>query len=153
GVDEIAVVRDGDFAVRAVDEEGLGVDDAADAGRRIADMPDGARSGEALDGAPVLDPASDVPLRIVDVEPDAVGAGDAGALLSAMLQRVKAEVRQIGRFRVAIDAEDAALFTELVHSGLSFHSTLPGCRAGGRLPSSMPVRPAGHRRRQRSFPR
>ena len=44
----------------------------------------------------------------------AVGGDDAGALLAAMLQRVEAEVREVGRLGVAEDAEDAALVLELV---------------------------------------
>ena len=41
----------------------------------------------------------------------AVGSDNAGALLSPVLKRVKPEVGQLGSLFVAIDREDAALFT------------------------------------------
>ena len=44
----------------------------------------------------------------------AVRRRDAGALLAAMLQRVETEVGHVRGFGVAEDAEDAALFVELV---------------------------------------
>ena len=44
---------------------------------------------------------------------------DAGALLPAMLQRVEAEVGQVGRFGMAEDAEDAALVFEFIEHGSS----------------------------------
>ena len=44
----------------------------------------------------------------------AVGGGDAGALLAAVLERVEAEIREVGGFGMAEDAEDAALVFELV---------------------------------------
>ena len=42
---------------------------------------------------------------------------DARALLAAMLQRIEPEVRQLGRFRMAVDGEDAALVVEFVEHG------------------------------------
>ncbi len=54
----------------------------------------------------------------------AVGGGDAGALLAAMLQRVEAEVGEVGRLRVAEDAEDTALVLEFVEHGLLAGSAL-----------------------------
>ena len=42
---------------------------------------------------------------------------DAGALLSAVLQRVQAEVRQSGRVRVPPDAEDAAFLVDVFKFG------------------------------------
>ena len=44
----------------------------------------------------------------------AVGGGDAGALLPAMLQRIEAEVGEIRGLGVAEDPEHAAFFLELV---------------------------------------
>ena len=46
----------------------------------------------------------------------AVGRGDAGALLPAMLQGIKTETRQGRRLRVPVDPEDSALVVELVHN-------------------------------------
>ena len=39
---------------------------------------------------------------------------DAGALLAAMLQRIQAQVSQLGCFRMAVDREDAALVVEFI---------------------------------------
>ena len=56
----------------------------------------------------------DLPHRPRDAHPLAVGGRDAGAFLAAVLQGVKAEVRQIGSFGVPEDAEDPALVLELI---------------------------------------
>src|SRR5215510_1621616 len=45
---------------------------------------------------------------------------DAGALLAAMLERIKAEVREIRGLRVTEDPEHAAFFSELVHCWVWF---------------------------------
>ena len=45
---------------------------------------------------------------------DAVGRGDAGALLPAVLQRVQAEVGEVRGLGMAEDPEDAALVLELI---------------------------------------
>ena len=46
GVDQVAVVADGDLAARAIDDDGLGVFERAGAGGGIADVADGARAGQ-----------------------------------------------------------------------------------------------------------
>jgi hypothetical protein len=43
----------------------------------------------------------------------AVGGGDAGRLLPAMLQRVEAEIDLPRRFGMAVDRHDAAFFAQL----------------------------------------
>ena len=58
------------------------------------------------------------PIAARQQHPVAVGARDARALLSAMLQRVEAEVGEIGRFGMPEDAEDATLVAEFVHVSL-----------------------------------
>ena len=62
----------------------------------------------------VVERLGDVAHRPRDADLLAVGSGDAGALLPAVLQRVQAEVGHVGRLGVAEDAEDAALFPEFV---------------------------------------
>ena len=57
GVDEVAVVGDGDLPAAAVADDGLGVDEVARPGRRITGVPDGARAGEPLDVALIGTPA------------------------------------------------------------------------------------------------
>jgi hypothetical protein len=44
----------------------------------------------------------------------AVGGADAGAFLAAMLQRVEAQVSQLGGFGMAVDGDYAALFVEFI---------------------------------------
>jgi hypothetical protein len=47
----------------------------------------------------------------------AVGGGNAGRFLSAMLQRIEAEVSFARRVGMAVDGDDAAFFVELVARG------------------------------------
>ena len=51
------------------------------------------------------------------VDVAAVAGGDARALLAAVLQGEQAEMAQLGRFRVAVDGEDAALVVEFIEMG------------------------------------
>ena len=62
------------------------------------------------------------PIALRDADLRAVGRGDAGALLPAVLQRVEPEVGHVGRFGMAEDAEDAALVLEFVQH-VSGHSS------------------------------
>ena len=76
-------------------------------------MPDGAVAGQALEpltAEHVGDPAH----RLLHLEVMAVGGGDAGRLLAAMLERVEAEIDDVGGLDVIPDAEQAALVVELV---------------------------------------
>jgi hypothetical protein len=50
----------------------------------------------------------------VDVDIRAVGRSDAGGFLSAMLERVKAEIRHLRGFGVVEDAEHAAFVVEMI---------------------------------------
>ena len=65
-----------------------------------------------------------------------VGRGDAGALLSAVLQGIEPQVGEVGRLGMAEDAEDAALFLELVH--LTPLSSRTGALDSAPLPSREP---------------
>ena len=55
-----------------------------------------------------------MPHGLVAVDLAAVAGADAGALLPAMLQRVEAEVGQLGRFGMAVDGDHAALVVEFI---------------------------------------
>lgn len=57
----------------------------------------------------------------------AVPRDDAGRFLSAVLQRIQAEIGQIGRFLVAVDAEDGAFVVKLIgiQDGKFFAHTQP----------------------------
>ena len=74
------------------------------------------RRGAASRDLLVVEDFRDEPHPLVDVELAILLAGrDAGPLLSPVLQGEEAEVRQVGRVRMPVDAEDAALLVELVH--------------------------------------
>ena len=108
-VDEVAVVGDGELSACRVDAERLGVEEGARSRRRIADMADGARAGKRFQvflGEDLRDQTH----SLVEPEgfPVAAARGDAGALLTAVLQREEAVVGQHGRVLVAVDGEDAA---------------------------------------------
>ena len=113
GVREVAVVADRERAPRVVDREGLGVAQVRAASGRVTDVADGEAAGklrELLLAEGVLHEAH----RAVRRELLAVARDDTGRFLSAVLQRVEPEVRDVGRLGVAVDAEDAAFVVELV---------------------------------------
>ena len=89
------------------------------AGRRVARVADraggraGLRASRSLKASATWPIARDTRMLL------AVGGGDAGALLPAVLQRVEAEVGEVRRLGVAEDAEDAALVLELVEHVVS----------------------------------
>src|SRR6185436_5224241 len=80
-----------------------------------------------------------------------VGGDDAGAFLAAVLQRVQAEVGEVGRFGVAEDAEDAAFVLELIEHRSSYF-TLPGRRSVAQSPSTRSVPPRRPRSRSPAGP-
>ncbi len=114
GVDEVAVMADGDLAVGAVDDDRLRVVEPAVARRGVPDVADGTRPGEPRNRS-LVEGVGHLAFRLAHLQPAPVRRGDAGALLAAMLQRVQAEVREVGGLRMTVDAEDAALFLEFVH--------------------------------------
>ena len=61
----------------------------------------------------------DVPHRLMGMDLIAVAGGDAGALLAAMLQGIKSEIRELRCFRMAVNGNDTALFTEFIKHGWS----------------------------------
>ena len=109
GVDEVAVVAEGDLAVGAGDAERLGVLQAAGAGRRVAVVADGDVAAEVTEVLFVED-LGDEAHAGVDVKLVAVGCGDARALLASVLERVEAvEGHSCHVFVGGVDAEDAAV--------------------------------------------
>ena len=78
------------------------------------DVPDGHRPGEPGEFC-LSEDVGDVAHGPRRDEAGAVGGGDAGALLAAVLQGVEAEVGHPRRLRVAPDAEHAARLSELAN--------------------------------------
>ena len=107
GVGQVAVVGERDLAA-VVAPDRLGVLPGAAAGRRVADVADRHRPGEALQLLLVED-LRDEPEVAQGHDHPALAGGDARRLLAAVLERVEAEVGQArdvvsGR----VDAEHAA---------------------------------------------
>ena len=112
-VDQVAVVGDGDEALGGVDADGLGVEQRRVAGGGVAGVADGHVAGELGEhfvGEDFRDQA-----HALDVgEMLAVGGGDAGRFLAAMLEGVEAEIGLARGVGMAVDGDDAAFFAELV---------------------------------------
>src|SRR5262249_25042771 len=87
---------------------GLGVAPGARSGRRVADVADREVAFEWCEPAFVEDLGDETHV-LDDGDRLAVADRDAGGLLAAVLQRVEAEVRQVGDgLARRVDAEDAA---------------------------------------------
>ena len=149
-VHQVAVVRDGNLPVPALDQERLRVREAALTRRRIAHVADRHRPGHLRQHRRV-EHVGDMAHRLGDAHQVPVRRGDAGALLPAVLHGVEPEVREVRGLGVAVDAEDAAFVVELVQHRGSLYG-LPGyglqaaacgqaCRAPG-LTASAGSQPA-----------
>ena len=115
GIDEVAVVADGDLAAGAVGDDGLGVFEGAGAGGRIADMADGAGAGQFGEFLFVED-LGDKAHAVMALELAFLVAGDddPGAFLAAVLQGIEPEKGDFGRVRMAEDGKHAALILRTV---------------------------------------
>ena len=106
-------------AVGAVDADGLGVLLAAGAGGGVAGVADGDVAGKVAEVV-LLEDLGDEAHAAVHVDAEAVGGGDAGALLAAVLQGVDAVEGDAGYvFIGCVDAEDAALLAPGLPGGRS----------------------------------
>ena len=120
GVHQVPVVGDPERALRPLDDEGLAVLEHGRPARRIAVV---------ADREPPLEPRQhvlpedlgNVPHPPVADERLAIGGDDAGGLLATVLQGVQCEVRQRSGLGVAVDANDATLFVELVEHPARLH--------------------------------
>ena len=112
-VHQVAVVGDGDEALGGFDADGLRVEQRGVAGGGVARVADGhvaGKLGEDVVGEDFRDQA-----HALDVgEVLAVGGGDAGGLLPAMLESVEAEIGLAGGVGMAVDGDYAAFFAEFV---------------------------------------
>jgi hypothetical protein len=132
-VDEVAVVADGNLAVHAIADQRLGVDEPALAGGRVADVPDRVGAGQ-LGERRFVERVGHLPHDLQDVDRVARGGRDAGALLSAVLERVQAEVHEVGGLTMSEDTEDSALVLEFIeHDSPAGRGARPSwtCRLSG----------------------
>ena len=114
GIGQIAVVADRQPAELEIGEQRLDVAHRHLAGRRIAHMADRRVPAQALDDLLRAEIVADLPHAAMGVELLAVIGDDAGRFLAAMLQRVQAERRQRRAVGMAVDAEDAAFFVQMI---------------------------------------
>ncbi len=109
GVHQVAVVGQGDERAVAGAGEGLGVAHLAGAGGGVAHVAYGQLPGQRLQDR-LLEHLGDEPHVLVDDEPGAVGDGDAGGLLPAMLQGEESEEGETGDIHLgSVDGEHPAL--------------------------------------------
>ena len=113
GIDDVAVVPDSQLPVHAVDDDRLRVGQAALARRRVPHVPHRHVSRQLRERLAVEDVVH-IAHRLRDADLRAVGRGNAGALLPAVLKRVEPEVGEIRRLGMSNDSEDAALIAEFV---------------------------------------
>ena len=113
GVGEIAVVRQRQLALVAIDDDGLGVDQRGVAGGGVARVADGGGAGQARQHRGLEDFLHQAH-ALFEVQRGAVGGDDAGGFLAAMLQGVEAEIGELGGFGVAEDAADTAVIVKLI---------------------------------------
>ncbi len=116
GVDKVAVVSDGDLPADVGLDEGLCIAGHGTAGGGVAVVGDRAAGGvllEMFECSGVEDLGDEAHAGDAD-ESFAVGDGDAGGLLPAVLLRVGAGIDERGGVRRAPDADDTAFFLGVV---------------------------------------
>ena len=119
GVDQVAVVPEGDPTVAGVPKGRLGVLPVARAGGGVAGVADGEVAVEGGQVALVED-LGDQAHVLVDHDAVAVADRDPGGLLAAVLQGVEPEVGELGDlFAGRPDAEDAAGVLRALLAGLT----------------------------------
>ena len=118
GVDQVAVVGQGHMALDVVDDDGLGVQRAAEAGGAVAHMANGHGAGAQLLENAGREYRADEALLLVEAENAVVVDHDAAALLAAVLEGIKAVVDVHGDgARLSLpDAEHAAFFMQSAHA-------------------------------------
>src|ERR1700752_163026 len=111
GVRQVAIVHQRDFALVAIDHHRLRIHQRRIAGRRIARVPDCRRARQRRNHLRRKN-LLHVSERLVHAHVRAIGRGNPGRFLPAMLQRVNSEIRQLRRFVIPEDAEHAAVIVE-----------------------------------------
>ena len=134
GVGQVAVVREGEVAELGAFEQRLRVDDDRRAGRRVARVADRDVAAQLAEDVFVEDRAEQAHL-FVRADRSAVGGGDAGGFLAAMLQRVERKEREAGC--VASGAKTPVIPHILLHyslNGADVQRTSDVSRLVGRRP-------------------
>ena len=117
GVDQVAVVAEGDLVAAGPAGDGLGVLPDARPGGGVAGVADGEVAGQPVEH-PVVEHRRDETGVLDGDQLGAVGHRHAGGLLAAVLQGEQPEIGQVGDgLAGGVDAEDAARLLELVVDG------------------------------------
>ncbi len=112
-VHQVAVMRQGNASLVALDADGLGVQQRRVAGGRIAGVADGQASGHTRQRF-IIEDVGHQPHGFVEQNALPIRGGDPGGFLAAMLQSVQAQIGQGGGLGVAPDGDHAAFFPKLV---------------------------------------
>ena len=113
GIDQISVVRHCQIAKSEIDVQRLHILEPGSPRRGIAIVSDRHRPRQPRQGL-LGEYIGDMALALFNMEMLAVVGNDSGGFLAAMLKRVEAEVGEIGRFLVAVYAEDGTFVVEFV---------------------------------------
>src|SRR6266576_2446693 len=113
GVSKVAVMAEGDFALVAVDHDGLRVEQGLVAGGGVTRVADGEAARKLCEHAR-LENFFDFAHRAVQMQVRAVAGDDASGFLAAMLKRVKTEIDEVRGFGVAEDAEYTTLVVKMI---------------------------------------
>ena len=108
-VSDVAVVGQGNFALIAFHQDGLGVEQRRIAGGGIARVSDGQRARQAAQRVCIED-VGDQPHGFVELQTLAVGRRNPRRLLPAMLQCIQAKVSELGGLGMAVDGYHATFF-------------------------------------------
>ena len=113
GIDQVSIVRHGQIAKSEIDVQRLHILETGSARRRIAVVSD--RHGPRQPRQSLLGKyIRDMALALFNMKLLAVIGHDSGRFLSAMLERVEAEIGKISGFFVAVYAENGAFIVEFV---------------------------------------
>jgi hypothetical protein len=112
-VHQVSIVRDRDLPIAIRGQKRLKIRGEIASRRGVAIVPDG-RVAREIGENTIGVHFADQPASFMNEQALAVGAADSGAFLPPMLQRIKSQVREPGRFGIAEDAEDRALVAHFV---------------------------------------
>ena len=112
-VGEVAVVAQGHISIMETEDERLNVVGAARAGSGVAHMANRPVSLQTFDFSLVAEHLGQQTRSAMTDEMTIIVGDNAGTLLTAMLQRVQAEVGESGGVRVAPNAENTAFLVDV----------------------------------------
>ena len=113
GVGEIAVVRQGQLAFIAIDDDRLRIHQRRVARGGVARVSDGSRSREARQDLRLENFLHEAH-ALLEMQVDAIGRDDARRFLAAMLKSIETQIGELGGFEMAEDASDTAVIVKMI---------------------------------------